>query len=111
MAGFDPVAHDPGCVDPHRPFRPSQQPPPTVVLRTFGNSYPQSSIGIHPMSLIAAVRPRRGVLFGCHRVWGSIMAWRVCLVAGLSAALLSGCASVGNESIADATSESVSAQM
>ena len=39
------------------------------------------------------------------------MAWRVCLVAGLSSALLSGCASVGNESIADATSESVSAQM
>ena len=71
MAGFDPVAHDPGCVDPHRPFRPSQQPPPTVVLRTFGNSYPQSSVGIHPMSLTAAVRPRRGVLFGRHRVWGA----------------------------------------
>jgi hypothetical protein len=60
--------------DPHRPFRPSQQPPPTVGLRTFGNSYPQSSIGIHPMSLIAAVRPRRGVLFGCHRVSG--VSWR-----------------------------------
>jgi hypothetical protein len=40
-----------------------------------------------------------------------IMAWRVCLVAGLSSALLSGCSSVGNESIADATSESVSAQL
>ena len=39
------------------------------------------------------------------------MVWRVCLVAGLSIALLSGCASVGNESIADATSESVSAQL
>jgi hypothetical protein len=39
------------------------------------------------------------------------MAWRVCLVAGLSSALLSGCASVGNESIADATPESVSAQL
>jgi hypothetical protein len=39
------------------------------------------------------------------------MGWRVCLVAGLSSALLSGCSSVGNESIADATPESVSAQL
>ena len=39
------------------------------------------------------------------------MAWRVCLVAGLLSALLGGCASVGNESIADATLESVSAQL
>lgn len=39
------------------------------------------------------------------------MAWRVCLVGGLLSALLSGCASVGNESIADATPESVSAQL
>jgi hypothetical protein len=50
------------------------------------------------MSLTAAVRPE-------------IMAWRVFLVAGLSSALLSGCASVGNESIADATPESVSSQL
>ena len=39
------------------------------------------------------------------------MAWRVFLVAGLSSALLSGCASVGTESIADATPESVSGQL
>jgi outer membrane protein assembly factor BamE (lipoprotein component of BamABCDE complex) len=39
------------------------------------------------------------------------MAWRVCLVAGLSLGLLGGCASVGNESIADATYETVSAQL
>jgi len=39
------------------------------------------------------------------------MAWRICLVAGLSSALLSGCASVGNESIADATPQTVSAQL
>ena len=39
------------------------------------------------------------------------MAWRVCWVAGLSFAMLSGCASVGNESIADATPESVSGQL
>lgn len=39
------------------------------------------------------------------------MAWRVCLVAGLSLVLLGGCASVGNESIADASQESVSAQL
>jgi outer membrane protein assembly factor BamE (lipoprotein component of BamABCDE complex) len=39
------------------------------------------------------------------------MVWRVCFVAGLSSALLSGCASVGNETIADATSESVSTQL
>jgi hypothetical protein len=39
------------------------------------------------------------------------MAWRVCLLAGLSLTLLSGCASVGNESIADATPDSVSAQL
>ena len=89
----------------------AQQPPPTVGLRTFGNSYPQSSVGVHPMSLIAAVRPRRGVLFGCHRVPGAIMAWRFCLVAGLSSALLSGCASSGNESIADASVQTVSEQL
>ena len=63
------------------------------------------------MSLNAAVRPRRGVLFGCHRVSGRIMAWRICLVAGLSSALLSGCASSGNESIADASVETVSEQL
>ena len=39
------------------------------------------------------------------------MPWRVCLLAGLLSALLSGCASVGNESIADATPETVSAQL
>src|SRR5215472_3172866 len=39
------------------------------------------------------------------------MSWRVCLVVGFSSALLSGCASVGNESIADATPESVSGQL
>jgi hypothetical protein len=39
------------------------------------------------------------------------MAWRICLVAGLSFALLGGCASVGNDSIADATPESVSGQL
>jgi outer membrane protein assembly factor BamE (lipoprotein component of BamABCDE complex) len=39
------------------------------------------------------------------------MASRIWLVAGLSSLLLSGCASVGNESIADATYETVSAQL
>jgi hypothetical protein len=39
------------------------------------------------------------------------MAWHAGLVAGLACVLLAGCASVGNESIADATSESVSAQL
>jgi hypothetical protein len=39
------------------------------------------------------------------------MAWRICFVAGLLAALLSGCASVGNESIADASSQTVSEQL
>ncbi|WP_024517446.1 hypothetical protein [Bradyrhizobium sp. Tv2a-2] len=39
------------------------------------------------------------------------MSWRISLAASLSFALLSGCASVGNESIADATPESVSAQL
>jgi hypothetical protein len=100
-----------GAFDPHRPFRLSQQPAPTVGLRTFGNSYPQSSVGLHTMSLTATVRPGKRILFGRHCVSESIMAWRVCLVAGLSSALLSGCASVGNESIADATPESVSAQL
>jgi hypothetical protein len=44
-------------------------------------------------------------------VLGGSMLPYVCLVAGLISALLSGCASVGNESIADATPESVSAQL
>jgi outer membrane protein assembly factor BamE (lipoprotein component of BamABCDE complex) len=39
------------------------------------------------------------------------MTRRICLVAGLSFVLLGGCASVGNNSIADATPESVSGQL
>jgi outer membrane protein assembly factor BamE (lipoprotein component of BamABCDE complex) len=39
------------------------------------------------------------------------MASRVCLAATFSFALLGGCASVGNDSIADATPESVSGQL
>ena len=39
------------------------------------------------------------------------MAWRIGLVAGSLSALLGGCASVGNESIADASLESVSHQL
>jgi hypothetical protein len=39
------------------------------------------------------------------------MAWRVFFVAWLSVVLLGGCASVGNDSIADATPESVSGQL
>ena len=39
------------------------------------------------------------------------MICRIGLVAGLSFLLLSGCSSVGNNSIADATAESVSAQL
>jgi len=39
------------------------------------------------------------------------MAWRIGFVAGLLSAFLSGCASVGNESIADASAQSVSEQL
>jgi hypothetical protein len=53
----------------------------------------------------------RCAISGRHRMSEGTMAWRVCLLAGLSFVLLGGCASVGNESIADATSESVSAQL
>jgi outer membrane protein assembly factor BamE (lipoprotein component of BamABCDE complex) len=63
------------------------------------------------MSLTAAVRPKRGDYCSAIIVPEGIMTLRVCVVAGLLSALLSGCASVGNESIADATPESVSAQL
>ena len=39
------------------------------------------------------------------------MVLRICFLAGLSLAFLSGCASVGNESIADASQQSVSEQL
>jgi hypothetical protein len=39
------------------------------------------------------------------------MAWRIGFVAGLSSALLVGCASVGNERIADASAQSVSEEL
>ena len=39
------------------------------------------------------------------------MAWRIGFVAGLLPVFLSGCASVGNESIADASAQSVSEQL
>jgi hypothetical protein len=39
------------------------------------------------------------------------MAWRIGFVAGLSSAFLVGCASVGNERIADASAQSVSEEL
>jgi hypothetical protein len=39
------------------------------------------------------------------------MGWRIGFIVGLSSALLTGCASVGNESIADATPQTVSTQL
>jgi len=39
------------------------------------------------------------------------MAWRIVVAAGLSSAFLAGCASSGNESIADASRETVSGQL
>jgi outer membrane protein assembly factor BamE (lipoprotein component of BamABCDE complex) len=39
------------------------------------------------------------------------MAWRILVAVGLSSALLGGCASSGNESIADASQETVRAQL
>jgi outer membrane protein assembly factor BamE (lipoprotein component of BamABCDE complex) len=39
------------------------------------------------------------------------MAWRIVVAAGLSSAFLAGCASSGNESIADASHETVSGQL
>jgi|SRR5215813_5401604 len=42
---------------------------------------------------------------------GGVMAWRILVVVGISSAFLGGCASSGNESIADASQQSVSAQL
>ena len=42
---------------------------------------------------------------------GGTMIWRIGFVAGLSSAFLSGCASVGNERIADASLQTVSEQL
>lgn len=42
---------------------------------------------------------------------GGVMAWRIVVAAGLSSAFLRGCSSSGNESIADASHQSVSAQL
>jgi outer membrane protein assembly factor BamE (lipoprotein component of BamABCDE complex) len=39
------------------------------------------------------------------------MTWRICVVAALSSAFLGGCASSGNERIADASQQSVSEQL
>jgi hypothetical protein len=39
------------------------------------------------------------------------MAWRIAVAAGLSSAFLGGCASSGNESIADASQQTVSGQL
>ena len=45
-----------------------------------------------------------------HMTW-RIGTWRIGLVAGIVSAFLSGCSSVGNEQIADASAQSVSAQV
>jgi hypothetical protein len=45
---------------------------------------------------------------GWHMTWGR---WRISLVAGIVSVVLSGCASVGNQQIADASPETVSAQV
>ena len=42
---------------------------------------------------------------------GGTMAWRIGFMAGLASALLGGCASVGNERIADASLQTVSEQL
>src|SRR5262249_51703408 len=42
---------------------------------------------------------------------GGVMAWRIVVAAAVSSALLGGCASSGNESIADASQETVSGQL
>lgn len=60
---------------------------------------------------IATVWPARGTREALLACWGTIMERRFVLVAGISAALLGGCASAGNQSIADATPESVSGQI
>ena len=106
--------------------------PNTSILGIFGNSVPQSSVNLSRFAgnhssakfcrcsgsarqsskISVGVRLRAGgeqhaVPFGS----GGIKMSRICLAAGLSFALLGGCASVGNESIADATYETVSAQL
>jgi hypothetical protein len=52
---------------------------PTVGLRTSGNSYPQSYVGLHTMSLTATVRPGWRILFGSHRCrrvsWHGASVW------------------------------------
>jgi outer membrane protein assembly factor BamE (lipoprotein component of BamABCDE complex) len=61
--------------------------------------------------------PDGGKVFRSRRVEGIIMTWRMCLPAGLllaclsSASLLSGCAGFGNESIANVSDRSLSAQL
>jgi len=42
---------------------------------------------------------------------GGVMAWRIVVAAGLSSVFLGGCASSGNESIADASHQTVSGQL
>jgi len=58
------------------------------------------------LSVRAASRSFRGL-----QGWGGVMAWRILVVVGISSAFLGGCASSGNESIADASQQSVSAQL
>jgi len=106
-------------------------------LRIFGNYHPQSFVGIRiaiddhcsaslrrisggickrPFATKGRYRSPRSFRAGGGWVsafvaLGATMGWRVCFVAGLLSALLSGCASVGNERIADVSPETVSGQL
>jgi len=78
-------------------------------LATVQNNLPENE------SLPLALSPF-GVAFARgriprHRVRGHAMTSRIGLVAALLSAFLGGCASVGNQSIADASAESVSGQI
>jgi hypothetical protein len=97
--------------------------PPTDLLGVTGPPDLTTAVTPHAIrrtedqpgrSSVADVRPNGSKCADACRSslsLGVIMAWRICLVAWLSLGLLGGCASVGNESIADATYETVSAQL
>jgi hypothetical protein len=51
------------------------QKPPMVGLRAFGNSFPLSSVGTHPMSLTAAVRPEGGEHYSVVILWRGASVW------------------------------------
>jgi outer membrane protein assembly factor BamE (lipoprotein component of BamABCDE complex) len=89
-------------------------PYPSLIAPTSfpaGNEYWFCSQPVVGYRAVVRSQPRVSSNSGATAFGGNTMTWRIGIAAALSCALLAGCASSGNESIADASAQTVSEQL